>query len=338
MTEVFTDFMIPSATTIAWRAFPGDEAITTGDGSVTLVCVGDLMFGRHIEEVRKKVDIPDPFVGMRTVLLSGDMATGNLECVLGTPQSVASWKSRDKILLASPKESARELKDAGFRLLSLGNNHSLDYREEGLFSTMSILKNEGLGWVGIWEGGSQPTEPWVAEIRGVRVAFLAFSDVSPPIFRARGPGHPGTIPPLPELIRRDIAYARTKADFVVVQAHWGIEYQGEPNDRQKSLAHQMIDAGADAVVGHHPHVLQGTERYKGKFIIYSLGNFLFDLKRPVSHPGLVLRLRLEKGKKPAADYIPSWGGDMFPRYPSRVEEEAFPAWLRVVPWAAGRAE
>jgi poly-gamma-glutamate synthesis protein (capsule biosynthesis protein) len=143
---------------------------------------------------------------------------------------------------------------------------------------------------------------------------------------------------LPELIRRDISYAKTKADFVVVQAHWGIEYQGEPSDRQKSLAHQMVDAGADAVVGHHPHVLQGVERYKGKFIIYSLGNFMFDLKRPISHPGMVLRLRLEKGKLPAADYILSWGGDMFPRPPSKSEEEMFPAWLRMVPQVEGHAK
>jgi len=190
-----------------------------------------------------------------------------------------------------------------------------------------------LGWVGVWDGGAKPTEPWIIEVRGVRIAFLAYSDVSPPIFRAGGVGHPGPIPPLPELIRRDISHARTKADFVVVQSHWGIEYQSEPNERQVSLAHQMIDAGADAVVGSHPHVLQGTERYKGKFIIYSLGNFLFDLRRPVSHPSLVLRLRLEKGKPPAADFLPSWGGDIFPRRPTSAEGTSFPSWLRLSPQA-----
>jgi poly-gamma-glutamate synthesis protein (capsule biosynthesis protein) len=321
----------PNSTPVAWKSFPGDPVLEAGDHPVTLICVGDLMFGRHVEEASQERHLDNPFESMRDALQSGDLATGNLECVLGDPKSVAKWKSRDKILLPAPIESARKLWNAGFRLVSVGNNHSLDFREEGLFSTLGALKDAGLAWVGIWEGETQPLEPWIFEIRGVKVAFLAYSDVSPPIFRTGGAGHPGTVPPLPELLKRDITYAKSKADLVVVQTHWGVEYQDGPTDRQKMLAHQMIDFGADAVVGHHPHVLQPTERYKGKFIIYSLGNFLFDLKRPITHPGLVLRLRLEKGRVPIADFLPSWSGDMFPRPPHEDEKSSYPDWLRIAP-------
>lgn len=313
--------------TLTWRPFRGEPALTGGEHPLTLICVGDVMFGRHVEEAARRSGGRNPFTSLREVLSSGDFATANLECVLGDADSFKRWKSRDKILLPAPLESAHSLREAGFRLVSLGNNHSLDFREEGLFSTQNALREAGVAYVGVWEGESKPIEPQVFEVRGVKIAFLGFSDVSPPIFRAQGPGHPGTIPPLPALLKQSIAYAKTKADFVVVQAHWGVEYEPAPNERQKMLAHLMIDAGADAVVGHHPHVLQATERYRGRFIVYSLGNFLFDLKRPATHPGLVLRLRLEKGRPPLADYLPSWSGDLFPRPPTAEEEATFPGWL-----------
>jgi len=133
-----TEVPTPNVPSLSWRAFPDDAVLSLGPGSVTLICVGDLLFGRRVEEALKTGDVEDPFAGMRSALASGDMTTGNLECVLGTPKSFKKWKSRDKILLSSPPESARYLRAAGFRLLSLGNNHSLDYREEGLSSTIAL--------------------------------------------------------------------------------------------------------------------------------------------------------------------------------------------------------
>jgi poly-gamma-glutamate synthesis protein (capsule biosynthesis protein) len=114
---------------------------------------------------------------------------------------------------------------------------------------------------------------------------------------------------------------------VVIQVHWGDEYKEEPTERQVTLAHLMADLGADAVVGHHPHILQKVERYKGTLIAYSLGNFLFDLRKSSSFPSMVLRLTLDTGQPAAAEYVPIWLGAMFPRPAKSFELEGFPAWL-----------
>jgi len=311
-----------------WFPFPKDSAIEPGPAPVTILCVGDLMFGRRVGDAMAAGKKESPFRDVLDLLRSGDMATGNLECALGDPAAIAQWEGHKKILLVGPLEAARWTREAGFQLLSVGNNHALDYREDGFASTLGALREAGLGWVGTWENDDQVQEPWVFEARGTRVAFLAYSDVSPGAFRTKGKGHPGTIPPMLKGIARDIAAAKRKAEVVVVHAHWGVEYQSEPTERQKALARRMIDSGADAVIGHHPHVLQRMERYKGRFIIYSLGNFLFDLRRPATHPSLILRLRLEKGRPPVADFHPTWSGDMFPRPLREGEWDAFPRWVR----------
>jgi poly-gamma-glutamate synthesis protein (capsule biosynthesis protein) len=316
-----------SPVTLAWQTFPGDAALESGDRPVTLICVGDLMFGRRVGEAIRDREERNPFEGVSDILRSGDFAVGNLECVLGDAVSFKQWSSWDKILLPAPRIAAKYLYEAGFRLVSLGNNHSLDFKEEGFYSTVEALQTAGVTYVGTWEDASKLLLPTLLEVRGVRIAFLAFSDVSPPVFRAGGVGHPGTIPPMPGILKQAITRAKGMSDLVVVFAHFGKEYELKPNERQMTLARLMVDAGADAVVGHHTHVLQATERYKGKFIVYGLGNFLFDLKRPITHPSLALRLRLEKGRAPIADFLPVWAGDGFPRPPKNEELPHFPRWL-----------
>jgi len=285
------------------------------------------MFGRHVEEVLAQLPSGDPFEAVKADLSAADLAMGNLECVLGSPESRATWKGYDKILLPASPKSAKLLKAAGYDFLTLDNNHSLDFGEAGFRSTVAALEAQGLGWHGAWNVADKFVEPWITQVRGIRVAVLTYSDVSPPSFDAK-PGKIGTAPPMPSLLKRDIPHAKAECDILIIQVHWGKEYTTEPTDRQVALAHLMVDLGADAVVGHHPHLLQAFERYKGKPILYSLGNFLFDLTRPETHPTIALKLIFAAGQVTGASFAPVWGGDIFPRPVRAGEWDAFPEWLK----------
>ena len=138
--------------------------------------------------------------------------------------------------------------------VTLANNHSLDYGEIGLQDTKDALDQVGVGWV-------ENKNVLVKEIAGVKVGMIGLYDLN---YSAMD-----VLPEAMELVKKN------GAELVIVQAHWGIEGQSVPTGRQKEVAHAAIDLGADLVIGHHPHVLQGLEEYKGKMIAYSLGNFCF---------------------------------------------------------------
>ncbi|WJH37584.1 CapA family protein [Paenibacillus sp. CC-CFT747] len=167
-------------------------------------------------------------------------------------------------------------KEAGFDLVNLANNHILDYGQDALLDTFDNLKKNGIPYVGAGHNSQEAFEPVILDKKGMRIAFLGFSRVVPDNSWKASPNHPGvadtynyTVPV--ESIRK----AREKADLVVVIAHWGVERQSQAEAYQRDLAHRYIEAGADLIIGGHPHVLQGFEKYKGKWIAYSLGNFIF---------------------------------------------------------------
>ncbi len=284
--------------------FLASRAVTNAPsaGAVTLLAVGDLMFGRRVESARQGKEDPDPLAAVRETLAQADITFGNLECVLGQEGDFADWKAYDKIRLGAPAGSVESLSASGFDIVSLGNNHVLDFGKEGLESTVRILKNAGIESVGLWKAQGL-NKPVVLDVKGVRVAFLAYSDVSPATFKADSDS-PGTIPPLPDILKRDIREARKSADRVVVSVHWGEEYRRVPTPKQRRLAREMVDLGADLVLGHHPHVVQPFERYRAGFIVYSLGNFLFDLRSPRAKESMVLKVVFDKGWKPRVWWAP----------------------------------
>lgn len=134
--------------------------------------------------------------------------------------------------------------------------------------------------------------PVLVTVGGLRLAFLAYVDVDPKEARA-GVDRPGVAWLEPAQVLADIRFARPLADLVIVCPHWGVEYALKPTRDQTELAHQMIDAGADMVVGSHPHVVQLVEVYHNRWIAYSLGNFVFDQKNPATHHGLMLKVMVQ---------------------------------------------
>lgn len=238
----------------------------------TLAAVGDIMLGGTAAPELERFGYDYPFEHVRELLTQADIAFGNLEGPLTNGGQPATQK---QYVFRSPPDSvAPALARAGIRVVSLANNHSMDYGREGLVDTMRALDRAGIRHVGAGESLAAARRPAIVEAQGTRVAFLAYSLTFPEEFWA-GAQTPGSAFGHEHHLRADVAAARKHADVVIVSFHWGREGTTVLRDYQTQLGRAAIDAGASAVLGHHPHVLQAVERYKDGVILYSLGNFVF---------------------------------------------------------------
>jgi poly-gamma-glutamate synthesis protein (capsule biosynthesis protein) len=228
-----------------------------------------------------------PFQKIADTLAAVDLTFANLEC----PVSDTGRNRHHLYSFRADPKAIDGLKLAGFDVVSVANNHMYDWGPEALLDTVRRLKEAGIKPVGAGANDLEAHYPVLVNLGGVRLAFLAYVDVEPKLATA-APGKPGVAWLEPERVLGDIRFARPLADLIIVSPHWGVEYAKQPNRRQVELAHQMIDAGADLVVGTHPHVVQPVEQYNGRWIAYSLGNFIFDQKSPGTRRGLMLRVTL----------------------------------------------
>lgn len=238
--------------------------------SVRLTVVGDLMLARRPgEAVARGVD---PFAGFAGVLAEADIAVGNLECVIAT---VGQQVPKAYNFRCHPRNVP--LLARYFEAVSVANNHSGDYGKEAFAEQLDLLKRGGVAFFGGGRNLAEAHTPLILERSGLRIALLGYNEVELRSFEA-GPERPGLAWSEDQQVKEGIRAAREthKADLVVIYPHWGVEYQSNPSERQRSLARLMIDSGADLVVGAHPHVTQTVEWYKGRLIVYSLGNFVFD--------------------------------------------------------------
>lgn len=167
-------------------------------------------------------------------------------------------------------------KDMGIDIVTLANNHSMDFGTSALKDSFSTLTAAGIEYAGAGNNITEAREIHYEQVQDKTIAFLAASRVIPVYDWNAADTKAGMLTTYdPALLLEDISTAGENSDFVVVYLHWGIEREERPEDYQRNLAKQYIDAGADLVIGSHPHVLQGLEYYKGKPIIYSLGNYIF---------------------------------------------------------------
>jgi poly-gamma-glutamate synthesis protein (capsule biosynthesis protein) len=221
----------------------------------------------------------------------------------GTPAEDKSYTFR-----ANP-ERVNILKEMGVDIVSLANNHALDYGMDALEDTFATLEDAGIDYIGAGDTLDRAKAPVYYNIGGKKIAYLAASRV---VFAMdwyatdTQPGMIGTYDP--SLLLDQIREADKSSDFVVVYVHWGVERTNYPTDYQKSLARQYIDAGADAVIGCHPHVLQGLEFYKGKPIAYSLGNYWFN--NTTREAGL-LKIYLNADGSTKVKLLPTMGKDTY---------------------------
>lgn len=226
--------------------------------SKTMIAVGDLMLGRYVEVLMERNGSDYPFTGMHQFFRGVDLVLGNFE---GTIPETHVKTPDDSVRFSFKEEVARELRKSEFELLTLGNNHAYDFGESGFVETRKTLTANGLVPIGHpFESVEEYVhfEPW----GDGQMAFVSLNG-TPPGWDAEA---------ATDLIRS----VEEKSDFTIVSIHWGWEYFLESNDRQQEWAHGFIDAGADVIIGHHPHVVQEVEVYKGRAIFYSLGNYIFD--------------------------------------------------------------
>ncbi len=284
----------PRTTRVAPTATPSPAPTATPTPILrptTLAITGDIMLARSVgtRMVAAGADGLFPFDKTAAFLRGYDLTVGNLECVvsrLGTAIPGKPFTFR-----ADPLGFAR-LQAAGFDLVSVANNHSGDYGPVAFADMLGQLPTYGITPVGGGATYSAAHTPVIVERYGTRFALVAACDVYPDTFAATAT-QAGDAWLDSAKLRADITAARAAADFVIAFVHWGIEYVLQFNSQQQALAHEAIDLGADLVVGAHPHVIQPNEIYRGKPIIYSLGNFIFDLMYGDSAQGNILTLTVQ---------------------------------------------
>lgn len=238
---------------------------------ITVAAVGDIMLGGTATQELAIYGYDYPFEHVGGLLRIADIAFGNLE---GPLTQRGDAQAKKYTFRSPPDRVAPALARVGFDVLSLANNHSMDYGVDGLHDTMQALREAGIRHVGAGDNLVAAREPIFFETNGGRVAFLAYSLTFPEEFWAND-NQPGTAFGHEHQVRADVAAAKGRADVVLVSFHWGVEGSTELRDYQRKLGHAAVEAGAAVVIGHHPHILQGIERYREGIILYSLGNFVF---------------------------------------------------------------
>jgi poly-gamma-glutamate synthesis protein (capsule biosynthesis protein) len=266
---------------------------TQEPGIITIAAVGDLMLGRTIGDRLLAEGPAVPFEHVSGTLAAATVAVANLEgpiAATGTPASKG-------YTFLAPPEAIASLVFAGVDAVSLANNHSLDYGPEALAETIRLLDAAGIAHAGAGSNAAEARRPAVIEVNGLRVAFLAYvetpaeGDYSRSSWEATATT-PGVAWLDPSYFGDDISAARQQAGFVVVLLHFGREFSPDPTAEQRAQARAAIDAGADLVLGAHPHLLQPVEEYSGGLIAYSLGNFVFDGFDGASNESAILLARL----------------------------------------------
>jgi len=232
---------------------------------------GDVMFSRAVR--RSIIGAKDPALPFRKIApltAAADITFVNLE----TPFSDKGPYHEDGLIFHAAPEMIAALNLGGVTIASTANNHSRDCADHGVEYTIAWLRSHGICPVGSSQSATETHRGVVIASKGIRFGFLAYTydqnngnwkDIDERIAVAD-----------PEVMAQDVRSLEKRADIVIVSMHHGIEYMPKPSKEQIAFAHAAIDAGADLVIGHHPHVVQAAESYRGRQIFYSLGNFIFD--------------------------------------------------------------
>lgn len=248
-------------------------------GMLTISAGGDVNFGNGVTPYISSGGLDYPLGAARGTLESSDLAFVNLECCISSGGRPVPGK---EFCFRGPADTAECLALGGVDVVSLSNNHAKDYGDQALLDTMDNLQKRCVVWCGAGENIEEAYAPAVMDVRGRKVAFLAFTSVVPYGWPATSSSCGCATTYDRDMVSEAIKEASRANDVVVASFHWGIELQTSPNGDQRALAHLAIDSGADLVLGHHPHVVQGFELYRDGFIAYSLGNFVFSPPRRIS--------------------------------------------------------
>lgn len=263
------------------------------NASVHMSFTGDILLSRGVQKELDEQGYAYPYARISAYLKQDDLSLGNLECPI-TEYETPVHKDRS-ILFRANRDNAARLYKNGFNLLNLANNHSMDQGKKGMLDTLEALTEEQIEVVGAGPKKEEAQTLKTVMIKGKTIGFLGFS-VFPPEGYIYASDQPDVSLYDPVQSPKLVAEAEKQCDYLIVSMHWGPEYSRYASTAQQEMAHTLVDSGADTIIGHHPHVLQGIEKYKGKMIFYSLGNFIFD-KQIQSGTDETILLQLELSKQ-----------------------------------------
>ena len=254
VTETPTETPTPPTETSTPIALPTETPRPTATEAlpVRIVAVGDVLMARSVNiGMIRRQDFTWPFQETAELLQTPDLTLGNLE----GPLLKYCRPTDGGDVMCGDERSLEGLTWAGFDVLSLANNHTHDYGQNGFDTTKAFLDTTPISAV-------YPSNPTLKEVHGIRFAILAFDDSETLVDE--------------DAMLTEVATTRPQADVLIVMMHWGFEYHPTQSNRQTRLGHALVDAGANLVIGSHPHWRQPVEEYGGGIIFYSLGNFVFD--------------------------------------------------------------
>lgn len=262
---------------------PVEKINADTDGTATLLFGGDVALTQNYTDLVKD-DQKWAFAGLEESR-SADVAIVNLEA----PFTTETNSTKSDSFKADPAQ-VEVLKNGGIDVVNLANDRIMDYQSAGLDETLKTLDQAGIRHFGAGRDEKEARRPEILDVDGQRVAYLGYFGSDAQTATA---DQPGTNDKKSDRIAADIKSIRDQVDWVIVNFHWGDEISKYPNDAQVELAHFSIDQGADLVVGHHSSILQGAELYKGRPIVYSLGNFIFGGKSESNYDSAMLRVALK---------------------------------------------
>lgn len=285
----------------AWTATLSAEKLTT------LIATGDVIPARSVNfKTLESGDWRWPFLKTAEVLRQADLTVINLE----TPLLSHCPLTNEGMIFCGDARHLEGLQFAGIDVVNLANNHSGNWDQVGIRETVDLLQNQGMAVTGTTDNLA------LVRVNNLTFAFLGYNDI--PEFV------PGVSQVEEETIKQEVAQAKAQSDIVVVAFHWGVEYTSQPTQRQIALAHLAVQAGADLVIGNHPHWIQPVEIYRNKLIVYAHGNFAFDqMWSQRTREGVVGRYTFYDNQLVGAEFLPLF-----------IEDYGQPRWLEGQPKAA----
>jgi len=279
-----------------WRV--GNAAVNASsaysDDRFQATFVGDIMLGRNIARAGESGDYDDLFESASYLWNDSDYVFGNLECTI--IDDVSSYKEAEKeIHLAADTEALAAVGKAGFTLLGIANNHIGDYGRKGMMTTLANLEKVNIQYTGLNETLAEGLLYKREQYDGLTISTCAISNIVVPDSESASAEDILSINNCDYQVL--VANAAAVSDLTIVAIHWGVEYSKDISQSQQELAYELIDAGADIIIGAHPHVLQPLEIYNDGIIFYSLGNFVFDQGWMRTKDSVLVNLIIEDGRK-----------------------------------------
>jgi poly-gamma-glutamate synthesis protein (capsule biosynthesis protein) len=283
----------------------------------TVIAVGDVMMDKHAQSAIARHGLDYPFARAAPVLAAHDVAFANLEAPISSGGAMHA-RSKRYHFRVDPRH-ARALTHSGIDVVSLANNHMMDYGETALLDTVTHLSRWSILHAGAGGNLEAARAPARLAAGATEVVVLAYCAWAPAPIHARD-DKPGVAPLEGEIVTADVRRYKREDNVVLVSLHWGVQHTDTATPAQRHLAREILDAGADAVLGHHPHRPQEVEVHDGKIVAYSLGNFLFGYYNPIYRNNIALVLEFEGTELAAARILPVDGKNARIRFQPRFLE------------------